>query len=117
MDSDHKIIGYFAYFGVEVFCDHGACVIAGTAELLASYIKLSNLESAKEDIIKKTRFGEIIRGFERGGAYAFDKEAYSRFLPLMKQRGVTTLPELKDCFLKPSPDGFDLIRVEFRVLE
>ena len=54
---------------------------------------------------------------ELGGAYAFDKEAYSRFLPLMKQRGITNLPDSDNFFLKPLPDGLDLIRVEFRALE
>jgi len=38
--------------------------------------------------IKKTRFGEIVRGLQLGGAYAFDEESYSRFYPLAKQEGL-----------------------------
>ena len=72
MNSDHKVIGYFSLAEGGVLCDEGgACIIAGTEELLASYIKLMNVSNAKEGTTKKTRFGEIIRGLELGGAIRY----------------------------------------------
>jgi hypothetical protein len=45
-------------------------------------------EDAHDKImIKKTRFGEIILGLNRGGAYAFDEESYNRFYPLANRIG------------------------------
>jgi len=48
-----------------------------------------------EEIIKKTRFGEIINGLRQGGAYAFDQEAYGRFLPLAQLNGMNGLDVLR----------------------
>ncbi len=39
-------------------------------------------------IIRKTRFGEIVQGLTAGGAYGFDQESYSRFLPLARDLGI-----------------------------
>lgn len=38
--------------------------------------------------IRKTRFGEILRGLSLGAAYAFDEESYGRFLPLGRAVGL-----------------------------
>jgi hypothetical protein len=38
--------------------------------------------------IRKTRFGEILKGLELGAAYAFDKDSYSIFYPLAKEIGL-----------------------------
>ena len=38
--------------------------------------------------IRKTRFGEIMRGLSLGAAYAFDVESYGRFLPLGREVGL-----------------------------
>ncbi len=39
--------------------------------------------------VRKTRFGEIMRGLSLGAAYAFDEESYGRFLPLGRAAGLT----------------------------
>jgi hypothetical protein len=48
-------------------------------------------EGAPRHTIRKTRFGEIAQGMRLGGAYAFDSESYSRFLPLAKDVGLPVL--------------------------
>ena len=114
----HKVVGYFSCSDRgNVFCDGDACIIAGTAELLHSYIKEMIPNHKKQDIVKKTRFGEIIDGLELGGAYAFDKEAYMAFFSLAEQCGITDLPEPNSFFLEsePSPNGLHFIRIQFAV--
>lgn len=77
-----KVIGYFCYTNSgSVICDGDACIIAGSEELMKFY--LSKVPGGKtKNIIKKTKFGEVISGLKQGGAYAFDKGAYNRFLHL-----------------------------------
>lgn len=111
---DHKIIGYFSFsITGNVFCDGDACIIAGTEELMYSYIKAMILGNKEKDVVKKTKFGEIISGLERGGAYAFDKEAYVRFFSLAEKDGLNDLPEPNSFFSESSPTGLHFIRIQF----
>ena len=108
-----KVIGYFSYTnsGV-VLCDGDACVIAGSEELIKNYLSRKSSVSSK-DIIKKTRFGEIINGMNKGGAYAFDEEAFARFLSVAKLNKLPGLPD--DCSVprgqKRPQDGIHFIRI------
>lgn len=52
--------------------------------------------------IKRTRFGEILRGLQLGGGYAFDEPSYSRFYPLAIAAG---LPVEKADFTQGQKDG------------
>ena len=107
--SDHKVIGYFAYEpGGKVVCDGDSCVIAGSDEKMKSYIAEFG-KSAKTVTIKKTRFGEIKRGMELGGAYSFDEESYSRFHPLARKAGINAGPE---DFSEQRPGSVHLARVQ-----
>ncbi len=82
----HKVIGYFAYFpNSNVFCDEDACIIAGSKSKIQSY--LQDNKSPLAPLIKKTTFGEIMHGLDMKAPYAFDEEAYERFLPLARQEG------------------------------
>ena len=106
-----KVIGCFSYTnsGV-VFCDGDACVIAGSEELMESYLlKIPSGDS--KDIIKKTRFGEIISGLKQGGAYAFDKESYNRFLFFAKLNEIDSLPG-DDGFLDKPEIELNFIRIQ-----
>lgn len=88
-DSHTKVIGYFAHSGVDVICtESAACVISGSRDALERH--LSELEHAEINnyTIKKTRFGEILKGIALGAAYAFDKESYIRFYPLAVAEGL-----------------------------
>ncbi len=49
---------------------------------------LSQMGVGGRHTIRKTRFGEIMRGLRLGAAYAFDEESYGRFLPLGRAAGL-----------------------------
>ena len=109
----HKIVGYFSHSKTgSVFCDGDACIIAGTEALMYSYIKAMICNNKHKNIVKKTKFGEIISGLKRGGAYAFDKEAYLKFFSLAEKYGLNDLPEPNSFFLEPSPTGMHFIRIQ-----
>jgi hypothetical protein len=63
------------------------------------------------DVIKKTRFGEIINGMKQGGAYAFDQEAYNNFLSFAKLNKIEGLPD-NNGFLDKSEVGLNFIRIQ-----
>ncbi len=112
--SVHKVIGYFSYSEIGVFCDGDACVISGTKKSMSTYInQMLPHHHNEENIIKKTRFGEIIGGLERGGAYAFDKEAYIQFFSLARKHGLCDLPTPRQFFSVKSPTGLHFIRIQF----
>ena len=85
-ERDTKVVGYFAYRSrAEVVCtDVDACVIAGSERAMRDFVLEVDPAAADSHTIKKTRFGEILRGLQLGGAYAFDEESYSRFFPLAR---------------------------------
>lgn len=106
-----KVVGYFSHAGREVLCDGDACIISDTEERMQIYIKKMS-GNGERDIIKKTRFGEIMEGMRKGGAYAFDKGSYGRFFDLAKMNGIDGLPE-KEVFSKNSPtDGMHFVRIQ-----
>jgi len=84
-----KVIGYFAYASpTEVVCTGEACVITGSYRAMQEYILEIDPNGRKRTTIKKTRFGEIMKGLQLGAAYAFDEESYGRFYTLAKQDGL-----------------------------
>lgn len=107
-----RIVGYFSYTnsGV-VFCDGDACVVAGSEELMKSYLHKLLDNGDNRDVIKKTRFGEIINGMKRGGAYAFDQEAYNNFLSFAKINEIEGLPD-NNGFLDKSEAELNFIRIQ-----
>lgn len=114
MQQSDKVIGYFSYTNSgEVTCDGDTCVIAGSEELMKTYISRKSCGDNK-DIIKKTRFGEIINGMNKGVAYAFDDEAFARFLSIAKLNKLRGLPE--DCSVPSGQEhpqeGIHFIRIQ-----
>ena len=85
-----KVIGVFAYrTRSEVICvEKDACLIAGSNEVMREYIRDLTGMPTDKFTIRKTRLGEILDGMSAGAAYAFDEEAYSRFLPLARAAGM-----------------------------
>ena len=69
-----------------------ACVISGSVGAMKRYLAELDPERASEATVKKTRFGEILRGLELGAAYAFDQESYGRFYPLAVSAGLPVEP-------------------------
>jgi len=107
--NDAKVIGYFAQSSPsEVVCDGDACVIAGSDSDLRAYISKLGPGEEINHTLKKTRFGEIMRGMRLGAAYAFDEIAYNRFYPLAKREGLELGPE---DFL-PTATGRHFVRVQ-----
>ena len=107
-----KVIGYFAYtLSGEVFCDGDACIISGTEDGMRFYLKKLT-EGGDAFIIKKTRFGEIMTGIEKGAAYAFDEGAYSRFLQQANKLKMNGLPS-NDFFTEPSGSEMHFLRLQF----
>jgi hypothetical protein len=52
------------------------------------YLAESDPDGASKATVKKTRFGEILRGLQLGAAYAFDQESYAMFYPLARDVGI-----------------------------
>jgi hypothetical protein len=87
-DVDSKVIGYFAFSSpTEVICEGEACVISGSEQDMKKYIVSALRDPSKNATIKKTRFGDIIKGMEMGAPYAFDEQSYNRFYPLANRIG------------------------------
>ncbi len=112
-DRDSKVIGYFAYASpVEVVCTGAACVIAGSEAAMREFLAELHPTGAGRHTIRKTRFAEILSGMRLGASYAFDEEAYGRFLPLAQGAGVPAVQvdfaaarERGDRFIKLQPYG------------
>jgi hypothetical protein len=111
----HKVIGVFAYLpGGKVVCDGNSCIIAGSEGKMKKYISLQGPQSDIHKItIKKTRFGEIKKGMELGGAYSFDEEAYNRFYPIAQKHGIKIGPE---DFTDNPEKGLHFVRIERTIL-
>ena len=110
IDNDTKVIGYFAYSSDGgVVCDGDACVIAGSDSDLRTYLSRMGAEES-HCTLKKTRFGEIMRGISLGGAYAFDEAAYNRFYPLAQREGI----ELGPMDFSRRVEGKHFIKVSFK---
>lgn len=108
--ASHKIVGYFSYTDTgEVFCDGDACIIAGSEAKMQSYLEQMPKGDGR-DIIKKTRFGEVIEGLRQGGAYAFDEKAYAIFAEYAKQNNMMS-PSWQDQ-ITDSPEEMRFIRIQ-----
>jgi hypothetical protein len=113
-DRDTKVIGYFAYASpAEVVCSDEACIITGSERAMQDHIAEIDPDGRKKNTIKKTRFGEILKGLQLGAAYAFDEESYSRFYPLAKQEGLNVA---EADFEKQKSKGWRFFTVQLIVL-
>ena len=94
-DLDNKNIGYVALHpSQQMYCEHGACIVAGTQSLMNKYLKASSSEP-KEYQKHKALFHQIVDGMEMGGSYALDLESYKIFSPLAKKVGLNLIEEDK----------------------
>ncbi len=77
-DDDTRVIGYFAYTSpMHAICDGDACVIAESEAGMKRYVEAMVSGSLKGTRIKKTRFGEVLKGLELGADYSFSISCYS----------------------------------------
>jgi hypothetical protein len=116
-DRSRKVIGYFAFASpTEVVCtgDKGdACVISGSVRAMKAFLKEIDPDEQKRHTVKKTRFGEILRGLKLGAAYGFDEEAYKKFYPLARKEG---LPVEEGNFNEMKDKGFRFFTVQLKSL-
>jgi hypothetical protein len=113
-NRDTKVIGYFAYLSpAQVACDGDACMIAGSEHAMRRYLSLADQSTSAKHNIKKTRFGEIMRGMLLGGSYAFDEEAYHRFYPLATALGYALKPA---DFTADQPDEIKFMTVNLNAI-
>jgi hypothetical protein len=82
MMRESKVIGHFAHLSNAVLCVEDACIIAGSEPALKDHLLTMTNGEESRYTLKKTRFGEILRGLRLGAAYAFDSIAYERFYTL-----------------------------------
>jgi hypothetical protein len=91
-DRNKKVIGYFAFASpTEVVCTGNAgdaCVISGSFRAMKTFLSEIDPDGQKTHTIKKTRYGEILRGLQLGAAYGFDEESYKKFYPLARKDGL-----------------------------
>jgi hypothetical protein len=116
-DNSRKVIGYFAFASpTEVVCtgDQGdACVISGSVRAMKAFLKEIDPDEQKGHTVKKTRFGEILRGLKLGAAYGFDEESYRKFYPLARQEGLS----VEECnFDEIKSKGFRFFTVQLKSL-
>lgn len=69
---------------------------------------LSRMGSGAKYTVRKTRFGEIMRGLSLGAAYAFDEGSYGRFLPLGRVAGLA----LADADFSRRKERFFTVRIK-----
>lgn len=110
-DPSDVVVGYFASCGTSAVCDREACVIADSAATMQRLIdqRLGTGHAARYEI-RKTTFGEVLRGMRLGAPYAFEPAAYQRFRPLAERAGVPLGPERSET---PQPGGVHLVRVQW----
>jgi hypothetical protein len=90
-ESFSRVIGFFVYAPSNALvCSNKACLVAGSEAAMLEYLKESMPDSWNRNDIRKIRFGEILRGMDRGGSYAFDKEAYGRYYVQACKQGLST---------------------------
>jgi hypothetical protein len=65
---------------------------------------------ASQYTVQATSFSEILTGLQAGAAYAFDAEAYGRFLGPAQAAG---LPLGAEDFSEPGPSGLHFVRVGY----
>ncbi len=87
--SAEKVIGYLAMKSrSELVCDGEALIIAGSHAMLKRMLAKGASDPVSSYKIAKAKFGEVVSGIERGGAYAFDAESYGRFSRLAREEGI-----------------------------
>lgn len=102
-------IGYLANVPPsKVVCVDNACLVTGSSEAMRQFVATVDPDLKNSVKILKTSFGDVLRALHGGGAYAFDKQAYSRFYPLARREGL----DVKDVdFEDIKKQGFSFVTV------
>jgi len=88
----NKIIGYFSYTkSGNVFCDGDSCIILNSKKLIRKLLQTKASIDLEQDLIKKTTFGEVIKGIKLGASYILDKDSYNIFHTIAKTNAMNDL--------------------------
>ena len=89
-DRDSKVLGFVASIPgtINMFCDGDSCIVAGSETQMQNYIAVMNSNHKAKYRIIKVRYGQVVQAMKLGGAYSFDREAFSRLAPLAQQDGI-----------------------------
>lgn len=92
--NDTKVLGVVAIVAgtKSIFCIGESCIVAASEEKMQEYISRDPNCRKFNFEFSKARFGHVNQVLRMGGAYAFDKESYSRFFPLGIQSGINLCP-------------------------
>ena len=101
------VIGYVARQGIHMACDGDACIVAGSRAAMVAILEYHGNDPA-EHAIEPARCSQILQAIGLGGAYAFDEQAYGRFLPEAQRAGLA-----EEDFSDPGPTGIHLVRIGF----
>ena len=102
-----RVVGWFTRCGLASLCDGDALIVAGSEQAMREITKKPNSPAQSWQYLSTT-FDEIHSGMQRGGAYAFDEQAYNVFLPLAQQAGI---PVKQEDFSDPGPLGMHFVRI------
>ncbi len=115
-DRHRKVIGYFAFASpTDIVCTgaHGdACVISGSVRAMRAFLKELDPHGQQRHTVKKTRFGDILRGLQLGAAYAFDEASYQKFYPLARKEGLPVSDVSESEFHDMQSKGFRFFTVQ-----
>ncbi len=89
-DRDSKVLGFAASIPgtINMFCDGDSCIVAGSEKRMQDYIAAVRSDPKAKYRIIKARYGHVVQAMKLGGAYSFDREAFSRLAPLAQQDGI-----------------------------
>ena len=112
-DRDSKVLGVVAFIPgtINMLCDGDSCIVAGSEKQMQDYIAAMSFGPKAKYRITKARYGQVVQAIRLGGAYSFDREAFSRLAPLAQQDGIDLVDFTPDAQTKQEGSGIPLMRL------
>ena len=112
-DTDSKVLGFVASIPgtINMLCDGDSCIVAGSEKQMQGYITAMSSDPKTKYRITKARYGHVVKAMKLGGAYSFDREAFSRLAPLARQDGIDLVDFTPAVRTKQEGRGIPLMRV------
>lgn len=110
---DSKVLGFVASIPgtINMFCDGDSCIVAGSEKRMQDYIAAMSSDPKAKHRITKAHYGHVVQAMKLGGAYSFDREAFSRLAPLARQDGIDLVDFTPAAQTKREGPGVPLMRV------